>query len=166
MLGNFYNETNPTLAIEYYTKTANLGFSNSNFHLGWNYLYGVGFTKDVAKGIQFFEKAIAIDGNPHAKYYLGYYVYFKGDGVPKNIEKAYDLMSQSKNQTNLYIGDQFQEVENFYNFPKAEKAARLGGAKEMYALGKFTDGGKSWVGIANIVLSLILLATSVSLGFV
>lgn len=140
-LGDFYSATNPSLAIEYYTKTANLGFSHSNLNLGLYYLYGVGFTKDVAKGVQLIEKAIAIDGNPNAKYYLGYNVYFKGDGVAKNIEKAYGLMNESKNQTNLYNGDQFREVENFYNFPKAEKAASLGGAKEICALGKlYSDG--------------------------
>jgi TPR repeat protein len=58
-------------ALKYYTKAAELGYTDAHHRLGWMYRLGQGVEKDEEKSIHNWEKA-AIGGHPDARYNLGY----------------------------------------------------------------------------------------------
>ena len=57
-------------AFKYYSKAAELGDANAHYNLSILYLKGEGVEKDETKRVHHLEEA-AIQGHPHARYYLG-----------------------------------------------------------------------------------------------
>lgn len=76
--------------------------SSSQAKLGWQYLYGVGTTKDYAKAIYWLKKATN-QNDSEAQYQLGD-VYYFGYGVVKDYKTAFDWYMKSIT-TNKRDGD-------------------------------------------------------------
>jgi TPR repeat protein len=110
-IGNFYwhpdgwgvVESNEEKANEYYSKAAELGSAKAMCMLGWQYRQGTETIEiNEAKAIELFEKA-AKSGYHEAFSWLAK-CYKHGNGVEKNIEKAYEYAEkayEALNEENL-----------------------------------------------------------------
>ena len=63
----------------------------ATFHMGKIHALGIAVTQDLAEGVRWYEKAIAL-GEPRAYANLGW-LYQSGYGVPADTSKAFELLS-------------------------------------------------------------------------
>lgn len=77
----------------WYEKAARQGDAESQFNLGYMYLYGKGVAPDYIKAKYWFERS-SNQSDPVAKYFLGL-IYYEGKGINKNRTKAKTLFQQS-----------------------------------------------------------------------
>ncbi len=73
-------------AIRWYQKSADQGYAEAEYSLGYIYYYGLGVTKDDSKAAAWYRKA-AEQGDAHAQSALGY-MYCYGKGVQQNYGEA------------------------------------------------------------------------------
>ena len=101
-LGNFYShptgfeivESSDEKAVEYWSKAVELGSAKAMCELGWQYRQGWGvIEKNEEKAIELFEKAASL-GYHKAFSWLSL-CYQCGNGVEKNIEKAFEYAKKA-----------------------------------------------------------------------
>ena len=93
------------------TKRAEAGDADAQFDLGRAYLNDEGIPKDVAKAVEWYQKAAA-QGNSNAQNGLGV-AYYNGEGVPKDVAKAVEWYQKAAAQGNSYA--QFNLGVAYYN---------------------------------------------------
>jgi tetratricopeptide (TPR) repeat protein len=93
------------IALEYWTKAAELGDVDAHYQLADSYSKGEGVERDDEKGVYHYEKA-AMDGHPHARYNLGEYEEEKG-----NMERAVKHFIIA---ANLGYEDSMKELWEYY----------------------------------------------------
>lgn len=86
MLGVYFTETDPTLAVEYYQKAAGNKFYPAINNLADKYETGVGIEQNIIKAIELYSIA-AEQGIAAAEWSLGL-LYFNGELVNQNIPLA------------------------------------------------------------------------------
>ena len=88
-LGSVYERRTNLIneAIKYYSKAANLGYADAEYHLGRCYFYGTGVNQDINKCISWYTKA-AQKGHGDAQYQLASCYYFGYQGLDKNYATA------------------------------------------------------------------------------
>lgn len=92
--GNYGLQKDIKKSIELYTKSANLGMSESIFNLGVFYRDGIDFPKDLPKALEcFLQSATTIRPCVNAFDEVAF-TYFRGSGVEKNYEKAFEWFSK------------------------------------------------------------------------
>jgi hypothetical protein len=80
-----FNEGDYDGAFEFWTKAAELGDAIAHFGLGDMYYNGEGVEKDVAKGVDHYEKA-AIKGHPKARQMLAYYEEWDNGNIERSVK--------------------------------------------------------------------------------
>lgn len=77
----------------WHEKASRQGDAESQFNLGYMYLYGKGVSHDYTKARYWFELS-SNQNDPEAKYFLGL-IYHEGKGITENPGKAKKLFQQS-----------------------------------------------------------------------
>ena len=91
-------ESNSAKAVEWYSKSAEQGYSYGQYMLGLCYYLGHGVEKDHAKAVEWYSKS-AEQGNSNGQWRLGLCYYF-GYGVEKDDAKAVEWYAKSAEQGN------------------------------------------------------------------
>lgn len=97
---NYYTGTNGfplnyNKALECFQKAAELGNSSAMSYLGFMYQYGQNVIQDSRVAADWYYKAIQADNrNAYAAHSLGC-LYYDGDGVPKDLNKAFQFFKVS-----------------------------------------------------------------------
>jgi len=96
--GFYYDfvENNFYKAVEFFSKSADLGFIPAIFNLGQCYFRGEGVRQNYETAIQYWIKA-ADEGSALSQYEMGYSCEF-GEGVPINIYRAIEYYSKAADQ--------------------------------------------------------------------
>lgn len=81
------------LAVEWLSKSANLGYPQAQYVIGIGNYNGKYFPQDYKKAFEWFGLAAA-QGHAEAKYNLGV-MYKEGQGTDKNLDKAFALFSET-----------------------------------------------------------------------
>jgi|GEM_PF-7045629 len=97
-LGDLYyhysiNEQEKEIAVDCYKKAIEFELIEGFRSLGYCYLLGFGVKKDLLKGISYLDQASS-QGDQDASLKLGL-MYWKGDSVEKNVEKAFSYFRSS-----------------------------------------------------------------------
>ena len=71
------------------------------YRIGWMLFHGVGTERDEAAALPWLEKA-AQGGNPFGKYQLGKLLLSGTDTVPKDVERALELLTECAETGNQY----------------------------------------------------------------
>jgi TPR repeat protein len=130
------------------TKKAEAGDAEAQAKLGLMYATGKGVPKDVAKAVEWFQKAAAL-GNSDAQNNLGV-SYANGYGVPKDAAKAVEWYQKAAAQGNpnaqAKLGSMYDTGEGVpKDAAKAvewfQKAAALGNSDAQLILGIMYDNG-------------------------
>ncbi len=86
-LSGYYYELNDfEKSLKYLQTSADMGFEEAQFQLGFVYYEGEELKQDYKKALFYFEKAAESDV-PEAQFYLGT-MYYEGKGVKKDAEQA------------------------------------------------------------------------------
>ena len=130
-----------------YYKIAEKGDPLVQMMLGWWFYGGKKF--DVKEAVKWFEKS-AQQGNRDGKYFLSF-CYERGDGVPKDPEKAFNLLIDTTNgnagsgsmyKLGSYYKDGFGTSRDYNEALKwFRKAADRNSNDAMYALGEMYEKG-------------------------
>ena len=88
----------PVKAVEWFTKAAEQGYSDSFFNLGAMYQNGDGVAKDSDKAAEWFERGAMRD--PRASFNLGL-MYESGEGVEKDPVKAAQWYQKAAEEGNV-----------------------------------------------------------------
>ena len=129
-------------AVQYYYKSAHLGYSNAQNYLGYCYHNGYGVTQDYTEAVKWYRKA-AEQGDVDAQYNLGI-CYFCGRGVTPDYAEAVKWLRKAAEQGHTeaqhnlvacYNGGfgvtrDYTEAVKWYR-----KAAEQGHATAQYSLG-------------------------------
>jgi TPR repeat protein len=137
------------LAVKWYTRAAEEGHAEAQFHLGRFFYNGTGVTQSYEKAVYWYSK-VADQGLAIAQYNLGC-CFEHGEGVDKDIGKAIDLYTDSALQG--FPDAQFNLGRFFYNgtgVPEDAlkavewytKAAEQGHAEAQFNLGTKFDYGQ------------------------
>lgn len=115
---SYYNQeqfsfsSNDKKALYYFTKAAELGDCEAQFHLACMY-YEKESLKDIEKAFYWWSKA-AEQGMPEAQFSLGQ-MYYQGDGVVKNLEKALSWFNkaaaQGVTEAEQYLRNELKDKE-------------------------------------------------------
>ena len=82
----YFEEKDYNSAVQYYYKSAHMGYSNAQNNLGACYQKGLGVSQDYTEAVKWYRKA-AEQGNAGAQCNLGY-CYASGQGVTKDYAEA------------------------------------------------------------------------------
>ena len=144
----YYNKGDYNNATNYYLKSAELGDSRAQLHLGWMYITGNGVNQDYTKAFVWYLKA-AENNNVDSQFELGN-MYFNGEGVDVNYEKAFEWYSKAAQKGNtLAMNALARMYQKGVGIDKDEKkayqlyldAALQGDKDAMFILGcKFDQG--------------------------
>lgn len=91
---------NDAEGIDYFRRSAEVGYGPGQIALGYYYETGTVLAKDPAKAIELYRKA-ALTGDPLAAWLAGR-MYYMGDGVPKDLDAAQKWLKMSAGQNNAY----------------------------------------------------------------
>lgn len=128
-LHGVFTKKNVKKGIDYYTKSANMGFVDAQLELALYYLYTKRGKKDYEKGVYWLKKAVGQEDSM-AQYHLGK-LYSLGNGVERNTNKALELYHKSAAQINEYALHALGEYyEDMYNYQLQEKQGLLEKGKE------------------------------------
>jgi len=144
-------DQNSTLAIEWYTKSADQGNSDAQRNLATMYYNGKGVAQDYKKAFDLFYKA-AQKGDACAQYWLGL-CYQQGKGIAQDNKLAVEWYTQSADQENSdaqrCLAMMYYNGEGEQNYEKAfelfSKAAYKGDAYAQYRVGLCYDQGEGIV---------------------
>jgi TPR repeat protein len=137
-------EKNPTSAVGYWKKAANMGDQESLHNLGMCYRKGLGVEKDIKTAIQFFEKA----GTSMSFVVLGL-IYSEGEDIAKNLTAAAEYWENAANMGDskacfklglCYFEGNGVEKNNEKGLESFVRAASLN-KKYYYELGLLYDTG-------------------------
>ena len=100
-LGWCYDSINDLVkAYPYYLKAANLGNTWAMNNLSVLYFNGKGVSQDYAKGREWLQQAVN-NGNEHARYWMGRYIFYGQFGYNKNRYAGEDYIKQAAYNDNI-----------------------------------------------------------------
>lgn len=91
---------NEPLGIDYFRRSAELGYGPGQIALAWYYETGTGVANNQTQAIELYRKA-AQQGDPLAGWLVGRH-YFIGNGVPRDLDVAQKWLKLSADQGNAY----------------------------------------------------------------
>lgn len=136
-------------ALEWYEKSADLGYADAITNIGYGYHFGEGVEQDYNKALEQYEKAAALN-NATAMNNIGY-MYNYGEGVEQNYtkalewyEKAADLghSAAMSNIGYMYRNGEGAEQDYAKAMEWYEKAAALGDSDAMNIIGMMYGNGE------------------------
>jgi hypothetical protein len=136
-------------AVEWYTKSANLGNEYAMYNLGYIYMYGDGVAQDYAKAMEWYIKSANL-GYSRAMNSIGY-MYKNGQGVAQDYTKAMEWYMKAVNLGEsgaMYnLGYMFAHGQGVaQDYTKAmewyTKAANLGETVAMNSIGYMYENGQ------------------------
>jgi TPR repeat protein len=130
-----YLSGNNKLILGYLQTLADDGNGYAMRHLGNLYYYGSGVAKDMAKAIEWYEKA-AEQGDAYAICDLGY-CYFYGNGVDKNLEKSFLYFSQATLLENVNATYRLGDMYYYGNHVKEDKTAAFHWYKQAWRVAEY-----------------------------
>ncbi|MGR5501972.1 hypothetical protein ACQKP3_14670 [Vibrio sp. DNB22_10_4] len=136
------------LALELYSKSADLGNSSAQNNLGLMYEYGIGTEVDTVKAYELYTKS-ANQNNVYGQYNLGW-AYYEGSGTEQNLSAAFHWLSKAADQQHhdsqaivAYMYENGESVD--VNFEKAYQlyldSANQGNVFATDSLGRFYQYG-------------------------
>lgn len=144
-IGECYNTMKKyKLAMKWFQKNIDEGYSNGYVAIGHLYFYGHGIKKDFKESLKYFQLA-AIKHNPHTYNEIGY-SYEHGCGVERDSKKAmefYRLAANQKDSCGLFnLADMYENgIEVTRNYKEALKfyrmSADLDDRDAQYKIGEF-----------------------------
>lgn len=148
-----YYDKNYTQAVNWFRKSAELGYSSGQNNLGYMYKEGYGVDKDYIEAIKWFRKS-AEQGNSYGIGNLGD-MYFEGLGVETNYMEAIKCYKKSEELGNAkasaFLGFMYEngygvEQNYFEAFRFYRKSAEQGYGWGQYKLGWMYENG---IGVAK-----------------
>ncbi|MGA7559266.1 MAG: tetratricopeptide repeat protein [Terriglobales bacterium] len=91
---------NDALGIDYFRRSADLGFGPAQIALAYYYETGTGVVSNPGQAVDLYRKA-AQQGDPLAAWLAGRH-YFLGNGVPRDLDAAQKLLKLSADQNNAF----------------------------------------------------------------
>ena len=91
---------NDLQGIDYFRRSAEVGYGPAQIALGYYYETGTAIAKDQAQALTLYRKA-AQTGDPLAAWLVGR-LYFLGYGTPRDLDAAQKWMKMSASQNNAY----------------------------------------------------------------
>src|SRR5271154_5713314 len=152
---------NDTLGIDYFRRSAELGYGPAQIALGYFYETGTGVASNPVQAVELFRKA-AQQGDPLAGWLAGRH-FFLGNGVPRDLDAAQKWLKLSADQNNAfgayYLG-RLMADRDFTKAPRLYKnAADQGLPQAQYFYAKTLKDGRGipqdrftayiWYTIAN-----------------
>jgi TPR repeat protein len=134
---------NDALGIDYFRRSAELGYGPAQIALGYYYEAGAVASATPAQAIDLYRKA-AQQGDPLASWILGRHLYL-GNGVPRDLDAAQKYLRMSADQNNAYGAYYFGRLLADRDPTKAAKlykiAADQGLPQAQYFYGKALKDG-------------------------
>jgi TPR repeat protein len=91
---------NDASGIDYFRRSAALGYGPAQIALGYYYETGTSVARDPVQALDLYRKA-AQQGDPLAGWLAGR-IYFLGEGVPRDLDAAQKWLKVAANQNNAY----------------------------------------------------------------
>jgi TPR repeat protein len=114
---------NDALGIDYFRRSAELGYGPAQIALGYYYDSGAVASATPAQAIDLYRKA-AQQGDPLASWILGRH-YFLGNGVPRDLDAAQKWLRMSADQNNAYGAYYFGRLLSDKDATKAAKLYKI-----------------------------------------
>ena len=134
---------NDALGIDYFRRSADLGFGPAQIALGYYYETGAIASGTLTQAIDLYRKA-AQQGDPLASWILGRHLYL-GNGVPRDLDAAQKWLRMSADQNNAYGAYYYGRLLADKDTTKAAKlykiAADQGLPQAQYFYGKALKDG-------------------------
>ena len=135
---------NDQLGMDYFRRSAELGYGPAQIALAYYYETGTFVAKDEAKALDLYKKA-AQTGDPLAAWLAGR-LYFKGGDVPRDLDAAQKWLKISASQNNAYGAYLLGRVMADRDYTKAPAlfkiAAEQGLPQAQYLYGKALKDGR------------------------
>jgi len=116
-------------AVKWYTKSADRGYAQAQFELGFCYAEGLGVTKDEKEAVKWYIKA-AEQGVAQAQENLAI-SYNNGQGVTKNEKEAVKWWTKAAAQGNEYAKERLEDIDAQNKAAGLQKAYVLSGTKNL-----------------------------------
>ena len=145
----FFVEKDDKIYFEWLKRSAELGYHNAQWRLGWRYYFGNDVEQNFKEAVKWYTAA-AEQGNSEGQWRLGA-MYFAGEGVEMNLEKAIDCFIKSAEQGNSEgqwrLGTMYQDGEGVDVDPKKavelyKASAEQGNSTGMWHLGYMYEFGE------------------------
>ncbi len=114
---------NDALGMDYFRRSAELGYGPAQIALAYYYETGTGVTINVAQAVELYRKA-AQQGDPLAGWLVGRH-YFLGLGVPRDLDLAQKWLRMSADQGNAYGAYYLGRLMADRDFTKAPKLYKI-----------------------------------------
>ena len=119
-------ETNLAKAVEYYAKSADLGYAVSQHDLAYMYHEGLGVPQDYPRAFALYKQA-ADSGVPDAIYNVGF-MYGRGQGVERNFIASYAYIKAASQLGRKVDPQELAWFETRFPPPDLERANRMAAA--------------------------------------
>ena len=143
---------NDAEGIDYFRRSAEVGFGPGQIALAYYYETGTVLSKDPAKAVELYRKA-ALAGDPEAAWLAGR-MFYLGDGIPKDLTAAEKWLKISAGQNNAYgaylLGRLIAERDAAKATPLFKTAAEQGLPQAQFRYGKALKEG---TGVAKDLLN-------------
>jgi uncharacterized protein len=114
---------NDTLGIDYFRRSAELGYGPAQIALGYFYETGTGVASNPVQAVELFRKA-AQQGDPLAGWLAGRH-FFLGNGVPRDLDAAQKWLKLSADQNNAYGAYYLGRLMAEKDFTKAPRLYKI-----------------------------------------
>jgi len=114
---------NDTLGVDYFRRSADLGYGPAQIALAYYYETGTGVASDPTQALDLYRKA-AQQGDPLAGWLTGRQ-YFLGKGVPRDLDAAQKWLKLSADQNNAYGAYYLGRLMADRDFTKAPKLYKI-----------------------------------------
>jgi uncharacterized protein len=135
--------SNDADGIDYFRRSAGLGFGPSQIVLGYYYETGTVLTKDPAQALDLYRKAASV-GDPLAGWLAGR-LYFLGSGVPRDLDAAQKYLKIAADKNNAfgayYLGRLMADRDKAKSPALYKIAAEQGLPQAQYYYGKVLKEG-------------------------
>src|SRR5271157_5882175 len=114
---------NDTLGIDYFRRSADLGYGPAQIALAYYYETGTGVASNPSQAVDLYRKA-AQQGDPLAGWLAGRH-YFLGNGVPRDLDAAQKWLKLSADQNNAYGAYYLGRLMADRDYTKAPKLYKI-----------------------------------------
>lgn len=114
---------NDALGIDYFRRSADLGFGPGQIALAYYYETGTAIASNPAQAVDLYRKA-AQQGDPLAAWLAGRH-YFLGNGVPRDLDAAQKWLKMAADQNNAYGAYYLGRLMADRDFTKAPKLYKI-----------------------------------------